>query len=311
MNLVEGYMLKQQPPKSVNLSNGWWYNFKKSNPNLSLRSGDSTSTVRMNAVNPENVNTYFDLLEDIFDQFDFYSYPETIYNMDEKGMPLEPRPPKIVARKGQKKIRYQTSGQKQQITVIGCGNATGQAIPPFVIFAAKQVNYLWTKNEVPGTRFAVSDKGWIDQELFYRFLTEHFMANVVSRRPILLLLDGHSTHFELRSLQFAKENNIIFCLPPHTTHVCQPLDCSLFKPLKEHSRQECHKFYQKNPGSVISKFNFCKIFQPAWLKAIAPSNIVAGFKQAGIFPLNRNVVLETCVEGDESKYHNKFLITFM
>ena len=151
----------------------------------------------MNAVNPENVNIYYDLLEYLFDQFDFYSYPETIYNMDETGMPLEPRLPKIVARKGQKKIRYQKSGQKQQITVIGCGNATGQAIPPFVIFAAKQVNYLWPKNEVPGTQFAVSDKGWIDQELFYRFLTEHFMANVVSCRPILLLLDGHSTHFEL------------------------------------------------------------------------------------------------------------------
>ena len=130
------------------------------------------------------------------------------------------------------------------------------------------------------------------------------MANVVSRRPILLLLDGHSTHFELRSLQFAKENNIIiFCLPPHTTHVCQPLDCSLFKPLKEHWKQECHKFYQKNPGSIISKFKFCKIFQPVWLKAIAPTNIVAGFKKAGIFPLSRNVVLEACVEGDESKYH--------
>ena len=81
MNLVEGYMLKQQPSKSVNLSNGWWYNFKKRNPNLSLRSGDSTSMVRMTAVNPENVNTCFDLLEDLFDQFDFYSYPETIYNM--------------------------------------------------------------------------------------------------------------------------------------------------------------------------------------------------------------------------------------
>ena len=84
-------------------------------------------------------------MKDIFDQFDFYSYSETIYNMDETGMPLESRPPKIVARKGEKKIHYQTSGQKQQVTEIGCGNATGQAIPPFVIFAAKQVNYLWTK----------------------------------------------------------------------------------------------------------------------------------------------------------------------
>ena len=72
----------------------------------------------MNAVNPENVNTYFDLLENKFDQFIFYSYSETIYNMNEIGMLLEPRPPKIVAHRGQNKIHYQTSDQKQQITVI-------------------------------------------------------------------------------------------------------------------------------------------------------------------------------------------------
>ena len=87
MNIVEGYMLKQQPPRSVNLSNGWWYNFKKRNPSLSLRSGDSTAAVRMNAVNPENVNTYFDLLEEVFDEYDFHSHPEAIYNMDETGRP--------------------------------------------------------------------------------------------------------------------------------------------------------------------------------------------------------------------------------
>ena len=305
INLVEGYMLKKQPPKSVNLSNGWWHNFKKRNPSLRLRCGDSTATVRMAAVNPENINDYFDLLQEIFDEYDFHEHPEAIYNMDETGMPLEPRPPKIIAQKGQKKIRYQTSGQKQQITVIGCGSATGQAIPPFIIFAAKQVNYLWTKNEVPGSRFAVSDKGWIDQGLFFYFLTEHFMTNAVSHRPLLLLLDGHSTHFEPKSLQFARDNNIIiFCLPPHTTHVCQPLDCSLFRPLKEHWKQECHKFYQKNPGRVISKFNFCSIFRPTWLKAITPTNIVAGFRKAGVFPLNRKVILSACLEDSANDVNN-------
>jgi len=46
--------------------------------------------------------------------------------MDESGtMPLEPRPPKAVA---QKKVRYLTSGQKQQTTVIGCGSATRQCL---------------------------------------------------------------------------------------------------------------------------------------------------------------------------------------
>ena len=91
MNIVEGYMLKQQPSKSAQLSNRWWHNFKKRNPSLSLISGDSTATVRMNAVNPENVNKYFDLLEKVFDECDFHSHPEAIYNIDETGMALELR----------------------------------------------------------------------------------------------------------------------------------------------------------------------------------------------------------------------------
>ena len=51
--------------------------------------------------------------------------------------------------------------KKQQITVIGCGNTVGQVIPA-AIFAAKQLNYLWMRNEVPGSRFAVNENGWVD-----------------------------------------------------------------------------------------------------------------------------------------------------
>ncbi len=92
-------------------------------------------------------------------------------------MPLCPPPPRIVAKKGQKKVRYRTSGQKSQVTVIGCGSATGQVIPPFIIFSGKQINLLWTLNGVNGSRFAVSDNGWIDQELFKFWLSDHFLPN--------------------------------------------------------------------------------------------------------------------------------------
>ena len=64
------------------------------------------------------------------------------------------------------------------------------------------------------------------------------MADAASYHPLLLLLDGHSTYFEPKSFLFARDNNIIiFCLLPHTTHICQPLDCSLFRLLKEHWMQ--------------------------------------------------------------------------
>ena len=53
--------------------------------------------------------------------------------MDETGMLLDPRPPKVAVPKGWKKVRYRCSGQKSQITVIGCGNATGQTIPPYTL----------------------------------------------------------------------------------------------------------------------------------------------------------------------------------
>ena len=142
------------------------------------------------------------------------------------------------------------------------------------------------------------------------FLTKHFMVNAVSFHPLLLLLDGHSTHFEPKSLEFARKNKIIvFCLPPHTTHVCQPLDCSFFKPLKDYWRDECHKFYQKNPGLVISKYNFCGIFREAWLKAISPSKLYLDSKKQvfiqsigirfychpTIQPTNRIMVITYCL----------------
>jgi len=79
----------------------------------------------MNAVNSENLNQYFKLLQE---ENNFADHPEAIYNMDKTGMLLEPCPPKVVVQKGQKKMRYQTSSQKQQITVIGCGIAVGQVI---------------------------------------------------------------------------------------------------------------------------------------------------------------------------------------
>ena len=58
------------------------------------------------------------------------------------------------------------------------------------------------KDEVAGSRYAVSDNGWIDQELFHYLMTDHFLAHAVASRPLLLLLDGHSSHFKPETIQF-------------------------------------------------------------------------------------------------------------
>jgi len=81
MNTVERYV-NQSSSRSVSISNGWRFNFKKRNQGLSLSSGDSTAGVRLSAVNKDNVNHYFDLLQEVLDEHNFSSYPEAIYNMD-------------------------------------------------------------------------------------------------------------------------------------------------------------------------------------------------------------------------------------
>ena len=93
--------------RGAQISDGWWRCFLQRHPDLSLRSGDSTGYVRMNAMNEENLKNYFDLLDTVLEEKNLKIHPEQIYNMDETGLLLNPRPPKVVALRGQKKVRYQ------------------------------------------------------------------------------------------------------------------------------------------------------------------------------------------------------------
>ena len=128
--IAEAVATQKGVMKADRISDGWWRRFLERNPALSLRCGDSTAGVRMDAINHRTINNYFDLLKEIMDEFHFEAHPEAIDNMDETGVPLDPHPPKVVAARGQKKVRYRSCGQKSQLTVIACGSATGQVIPP-------------------------------------------------------------------------------------------------------------------------------------------------------------------------------------
>ena len=194
------------------------------------------------------------ILITILKQFTTWMKPECRWSLDHQ---------KLLPGKGKRRsvIKLALVKSSKSQLLLGYGSTTGQCIPPFIIFAAKRVSPTWIRNEVNGSRYTSSKSGWIDHDLFFYFIQKHFLAHAVPYRPLMLLLDGHSTHCDLTSLKFVRDHGIIiFCLPPHTTHECQPLDCSLFKPLKEYWKQECHKFYCKNPEQVINKVNFNSIF---------------------------------------------------
>ena len=142
----------------------------------------------------------------------------------------------------------------------------------------------------------------MDNILFKEWFLKHFLCHAGSRRPMLLLMDGHSSHYNLEAVTMAKENGVIlFTLVPHTTHEMQPLDTAVYAPLKTNWQDVCHHYLQSHPGKVITKYQFSQLFSEAWLKTMIPANIISGFKSCGIYPFNPKAVLDhdPCVSGSK------------
>ena len=91
------------------------------------------SKSRFVATDPEVINRYFDLLEETLERAELEDKPAQIFNMDETGMPLDPKSLKCVALRGAKTVLVPSSGDKTQITVVASVNASGMCMPPTVI----------------------------------------------------------------------------------------------------------------------------------------------------------------------------------
>ena len=134
-SIVEQYVEQKEDVslQKEKITNGWWQKFLERNPGIKLRSGDLTAGIRLDAVNPENLNNYFDQLKKIYDEFNFEDHPEAIYNMDETGVPLEPSPPKVIAAKGQKKCllpNLRKKGTNHSSWMCKCYRAKRSTFPP-------------------------------------------------------------------------------------------------------------------------------------------------------------------------------------
>ena len=173
--------------------------------------------------------------------------------------------------------------------MLACTSAAGYALPPFVIYDRKTLNPEYTIDEVPGSIYGLSQNGWIDKELFNDWFFNHFLLYAPQVRPLLLLMDGHSTHYCPEVVkEAAAQDVVVFVLPPNTTHCTQPLDKDAFSALKTAWRDTCHQFMCANPGRAVSRFDFARIFANAWYSAMTLPNIINGFKVTGIYLFNRN-----------------------
>ena len=98
--------------ENIVISHGWWDQFRACHPHLTLRTGESLAYHRAISTNRNIIDKYFDLLEEVLLSNNLISSPHLVYNIDETGLPVQHRPGKRVAVRGQKHVHVVNSGNK-------------------------------------------------------------------------------------------------------------------------------------------------------------------------------------------------------
>jgi DDE superfamily endonuclease len=285
------------------LGGHWYARWSKRHPEIHELLTKPIANNRKAALDAFDIKNWFELLRECMEEYgldegDLWNFDETGFQVGEMKGTLVLVPREI------KKIYTRTPRDREIVTCIECISARGEAIPTFFITKGKRFMARWTddwraRGHHPKSSWTASSSGFINEDLALEWL-DHFIENAhIPQRPrrrgqhCLLLMDGHGSHLTYDFIVKCYEYGIIpFCLPPHTTHILQPLDVCVFLPYKHWHQVVLLRKVQEGIFD-FGKDDFLAA-QPE-IKALAfkKSTILSAWRACGIVPWNPNHVLET------------------
>jgi hypothetical protein len=224
-----------QDPPPPPVGKNWVTRFVNNQPELQTKWNRKFHSQRARCEDPIKISAWFKLVEDTRQMWGILH--EDTYNFDETGFMMGVAATSKVVTSADTIGRATViqPGNREWVTAIECINASGWCLPPFVILSGKLHQASWYQSLLSDWIVAVSDNGWTNDSLGLKWL-KHFNQQTQSRTVgayRLLILDGHSSHATPEFDQLCKDNKIItLCMPPHTSHLLQPLDVGSFSPLK-------------------------------------------------------------------------------
>lgn len=274
----------------------WLKLFLKRRPSIVERNTEIISKARA-AVTEETIRDWFKNLKEYLrkeDLEEIASDPTRIYNADETGMQFCPKTGKLLGPKNYKDFYVVSSGpEKESMTVLCNFSAAGIIVPPMIIVPYRRVPRD-VAFSIPDAYFlGRSESGWMVSETFYEYITNCFYPWLLENNikfPVLLFLDGHKSHINVELFDFCIEKSILlYCLPPNATHIIQPCDVTIFKPLKTAWKQVVQN-HKQTTNKYITKSTFAPLFQKAFDQAINENTIKNGFRCCGLYPLDPDAV---------------------
>lgn len=272
----------------------WTYNFIKRTPAIEVRMGRTYECQRLQCEDPVIISEWFKLVRNVINKYGIL--PEDTYNFDESGFQMGSTScTKVVTssqRQGKPKQIKPTN--TEWVTLVQAGCADGSTTPPFLIMKGKILGHSWFTLQLPPTwTFTTSENGWTTDKIglqWLQFFHKQTAAKTIGSKR-LLILDNHGSHTTPEFIQFAEDNGIVLLwMPPHSSHILQPLDVGCCSPLKKaHSQQIEHLI--RNHIFHVTKETFLSTFKEAWFQTFTRSNILGGFRGAGLHPLDPDTVL--------------------
>lgn len=155
--------------------------------------------------------------------------------MDETGIRIGISKRQAVYTQHGRDVLVPTSNNRELVSLVECISASGHSIAPMIIVKGKSILDYWA-TDLPDDYFINTTSSGYSTDLTAFHWIQHFEKQTKARTKglwRLLLLDGHGSHDTREFLEYCELHRILaVALPPHTTHLLQPLDVGCFQPLK-------------------------------------------------------------------------------
>lgn len=247
------------------------------------------------AVSEEIVTEYFQQLKTTLNNVP----PENIINYDETNLVDDPKGKVQIFRRGAKHAERILNTSKTTTSIMYAVTATGKCLAPYVIYRAERMQDSYLLGGPGDARYGRTSTGWFDSDSFndwFKSVYLHYIRNLPKEEPKVLIGDNLPSHINMKVIQQCIDNNVRMCfLPPNSTHLLQPLDVSIFAPLKKEWNKILTnwKLGEGKHYTVLPKHTFPSLLlnlmqsmDDKW-KPLAK----AGFKSCGIYPFNPEAVL--------------------
>jgi hypothetical protein len=281
--------------ESSPISDQWVDRFRTRHPGIKTCFSRTIDTARSTALDFSTIKSYFDNLGELLRE---HRYPPiAIYKVDETGFSIGSSRKSVVLldQLNQRREKKQP-GRQEWITCLECVSALGVTLPPCLIFKGQNLNSGWIPDETPaGWKFIISKKGWTSDLIGFGWLKADFQPFVSesTNSRHLLIIDGQSSQVTARFIAYCVTSKIdLFLLPPHSSHKTQPLDLSIFGPLKTALNLEVDRIFRHSTMRLL-RVEWTSAYIKARSRCFKLSSIESGFRKAGIYPSYPEDLLST------------------